>query len=534
MVTRRMAVVMVLVALLGGALSLPVSSSQEQTILRVSPTSLNFEDEVGETPRAKLLTLVNTGEAVLHWQATTDVDWIILGAPKGSMAGKQVIRLLILVNTQGLGAGVRQGTVTLKNLDVEEAPTQVAVKLTLRDPARLEVSPSSLSFSAQEGGGNPSSKALTIQNTGGKTLSWTASENLEWLRLSGTKGTLGAGESTQMTVTVDVSGLSASNNKGQIVVLAIGAQGSPLFVDVTLKVTGRPRRPAGSAPTGMVEVPGGSFEMGDSFKEGQSDELPVHTVNVSGFYMDQFEVTKGMWDEVASWASGHRYDIGPSNGTGQAANHPVQNVSWYEVVKWANARSEKEGLTPCYYTNSGQSMVYRQGQVDVKNEWVKWDTDCYRLPTEAEWEKAARGGAARHRFPWSDVDTIDKSRANYEGGNNESYDKGGPSGNPSCAASSDPRTCVVGSFVANGYGLFDMGGNVWEWNWDWYDSRLYASSSGRNPRGPASGSGRVSRGGGWFDFAFGVRVAHRFLSGPGDEFGFVGFRLVRAVSSLPS
>jgi len=91
----------------------------------------------------------------------------------------------------------------------------------------------------------------------------------------------------------------------------------------------------------MVLIPAGSFQMGDSFDEGDSDELPVHTVTVSAFYMDQYEVTKGLWDEVAHWASAHGYDIGPANGMGKAVDYPVLSVNWYEVVKWCNARSEK-------------------------------------------------------------------------------------------------------------------------------------------------------------------------------------------------
>jgi len=507
MAIRRIGVVMVLVALLGLSWSASVVLlGQGQAVLRVEPSSLSFEAQAGgEHADPGFLTLANDGEGLLKWKASTDVDWITLGAPAGKLSGGREIHLLVLANTEGLKAGVRQGTITIEDPEAQGSPAIVDVTLTLRDPPKLEVSPSSLSFSAQEGGGNPSSKALTIQNTGGQPLSWTASENLDWLKLSGTKGTVDAGEGERVTVTVDVSGLSAGNNKGQILLFSRNAKNSPLFVDVTLTVIGRPRaEQPGSAPAGMVEVPGGSFQMGDSFNEGQSNELPVHTVEVSGFYMDKFEVTKGMWNEVASWASSHGYDIGPGDGGGQGGNHPVTFVTWYEAVKWANARSEKEGLVPVYYTSSTQSTIYRKGSVDVQNSWVKWEADGYWLPTEAEWEKAARGGTTGHRFPWSDVDTIDKSRANYRGGNNESYDKGGPSGNPSCAANSGVRTCSVGNFV------------------------------GRNPRGPVSGSFRVLRGGSWIHNAFFVRVANRGSLGPGGEFNNVGFRLVRAVSSLPS
>ncbi len=118
-------------------------------------------------------------------------------------------------------------------------------------------------------------------------------------------------------------------------------------------------------PSGMVLIPTGEFLMGDTFKEGGDDEWPLHTVSVSAFYMDKYEVTKKLWDEVASWAAEHGYDIWSGSVAAKGANHPVIYVTWYQAVKWANARSEKEGLTPCYYTDSTQATVYRTGMVDV-------------------------------------------------------------------------------------------------------------------------------------------------------------------------
>ena len=167
------------------------------------------------------------------------------------------------------------------------------------------------------------------------------------------------------------------------------------------------------AAVGMVLIPAGSFAMGNCMGpgDGDSDELPLHTVFVSAFYMDTHLVSKALWDQVYQWAitNGYRFDYA---GLGKAASHPVQTINWYDVVKWCNARSEKEGRTPAYYTAAAQTNVYRTGQTNVLNGWVKW-TAGYRLPTEAEWEKSARGGAAGHRFPWSDVDTISHTRANY-------------------------------------------------------------------------------------------------------------------------
>jgi formylglycine-generating enzyme required for sulfatase activity len=253
-----------------------------------------------------------------------------------------------------------------------------------------------------------------------------------------------------------------------------------------------------AAPSGMALIPAGSFTMGNCMdpSEGASDELPLHTVYVSAFYMDKYLVTKSLWDSVYQWATNHGYSFDYA-GSGKAANHPVQTLAWYDMVKWCNARSEKEGCVPAYYTSGAQATVYRTGQEDVASDWVNWSAG-YRLPTEAEWEKAARGGASGQRFPWGN--TISWSQANYfayplsAGG--YAYDIDPTSDfNPTFATSDIPFTSPVGYFAANGYGLYDMAGNVWEWCWDLYAS--YSLSPGTDPRGPASGSGRVLRGCGW-------------------------------------
>jgi len=267
----------------------------------------------------------------------------------------------------------------------------------------------------------------------------------------------------------------------------------------------RPNAPTVAAPpsAAMALVRGGAFQMGDAFNEGNSDERPVRTVIVSAFYIDRFEVTKGLWDEVATWAQAHGYDIGPGSTSGTGPGHPAAIVSWYEAVKWANARSEKEGLTPCYMVSGS---VYRSATSVNQSADVScnWSAGGYRLPTEAEWEKAARGEAVARRYPWGDTDEIDASRANYN----------------------SHGTTPVGSFAANGYGLYDMAGNVWEWCWDWYGDDL---PGGVDPRGPASGSRRVYRGGSWDFYAVVCRVAHRSYSEPDYGSRDLGFRLVRTV-----
>jgi sulfatase modifying factor 1 len=278
-------------------------------------------------------------------------------------------------------------------------------------------------------------------------------------------------------------------------------------------------------PPDMALIPAGSFTMGNCMdpSEGNSSELPLHTVYVSAFYMDRYEVTKALWDTVKSWNGGNGYSYDYA-GSGKASTHPVQTIDWYDCVKWCNARSQKEGLTPCYYTDSGLTLVYKTNQAAP---FVKWAANGYRLPTEAEWEKAARGGASGHRFPWSDVDTITQSRANYysywSGGvPYYPYDVNPTSGyHPTFNDGVYPYTSPVGYFAANGYGLYDMAGNVWEWCWDWYGA--YSSSSQTDPRGPASGASRGSRGGSCSYYARTCRTAIRYQLNPtlsGDNIGF--------------
>ena len=285
-----------------------------------------------------------------------------------------------------------------------------------------------------------------------------------------------------------------------------------------------------TAPTGMALIPAGTFQMGDTYNtynERDSDELPVHSVYVSAFYMDRYEVTKALWDEVYIWATTHGYSFDyRDSGQGKAPNHPAHTMTWYDAVKWCNARSEKEGMAPAYYTDSALTTRYRSGQVAP---YVNWSASGYRLPTEAEWEKAARGGASGHRFPWSDTDNITHSRANYICTSKYSYDTSPTRGcHPAFASGGSPYTSPAGYFAPNGYGLYDMAGNISEWCWDWHKRSYYGSAPSSNPRGPGSGSYRVQRGGGWLYDAGSCRAAIRIERIPTSRTDEGGFRSVRA------
>jgi formylglycine-generating enzyme required for sulfatase activity len=283
------------------------------------------------------------------------------------------------------------------------------------------------------------------------------------------------------------------------------------------------------APTNMALILAGSFQMGDNL-DSLSDALPIHTVDVSAFYIDKSEVTKKLWDEVYQWAitNGYNFEFGAQS---VASNHPVHSITWYDAAKWCNARSEQEGRVPAYYTSLAQTNVYRSGQINLQAYWVQWNAG-YRLPTEAEWEKAARGGVDGNRFPWSDTNTIAHSRANYFSfwqGEQPfyPYDVSSTSGyHPMFSAGAVPYTSPAGYFAANGYGLYDMAGNVWEWCWDWWSDNYYSSSPGSNPLGTPSGSYRILRGGSWATDASGCRTANRGNGTPESSFNSIGFRSV--------
>ncbi len=191
-------------------------------------------------------------------------------------------------------------------------------------------------------------------------------------------------------------------------------------------------------------------------------------------------------------------------------------VSWYGVVKWLNARSEKEERTPVYYTDLAQTEIYKTGQADLTNGMVKWTANGYRLPTEAEWEYAARAGTTTRFYTGSCIST---DQANYDG---TFYNNLCPMGQHRGGKT------AVGSFAANPWGLHDMAGNVAEWIWDRYGA--YSSSPVTNPKGPDSGWDRMWRGGAWDSADRFLRSANRGkfspdLSGPlSAQSCYLGFR----------
>jgi formylglycine-generating enzyme required for sulfatase activity len=254
----------------------------------------------------------------------------------------------------------------------------------------------------------------------------------------------------------------------------------------------------------FVRIPAGSFTMGCTAGQSDcgSDEKPAHSVRLSNdFLMGKTEVTQGQWKALMG--------RNPSHSTSCGVNCPVEEVQWWGALRFANKVSAAEGLAACYaISRDGDVLkggVTRSVTIASRSGKV---TDCegYRLPTEAEWEYAARGGQ----------DLL------YSGSNTASdvawyYDN------------SSLHTHPVATKQPNAWGLYDMSGNVWEWTWDWYDRSYYSNSSGTDPEGPNSGSDRVERGGGWYSPASRHRVANRNLNDPRYFNYAVGFRLARTL-----
>jgi hypothetical protein len=231
------------------------------------------------------------------------------------------------------------------------------------------------------------------------------------------------------------------------------------------------------APAGFVYVAAGTLPSSSQLS-GQS---------VAAFYIAKTETTWGQWQSVRTYAAANGYDIGNS-GTGNGDDYPVQNVSWYQVVKWCNARSEQEGLTPVYRVNGS---VYKTGE---SAPTVDATANGYRLPTEAQWEFAARGGVSTQNYEYS--------------GSNDIYAVAWWYYN----AYNSPRP--VATKLANELGVSDMSGSVWEWCESWYPGY--------------EGAFRVLRGGSWDYVASYCRVANRDYYYPSDSFGSIGFRVARS------
>ena len=259
--------------------------------------------------------------------------------------------------------------------------------------------------------------------------------------------------------------------------------------------------PAGYVPEGMVLIPAGTNSVSDS------DFGDYALVVSNALFVDATEVTKAQWDAVYNWAVGNGYSFGQM-GFGKETNHPVHTVNWYDCIKWCNARSDMIGKTPFYMVDSS---IYKTGETDPD---YNLEANGFRLPTSDEWEYASRGGLSNQRFPWGD--TINHDDANYTAnGFAFSYDTSSYTNytpHPDYDDGGRPYTSPVGEFAANGYGLYDMSGNLWEWCGDWYPGQV--------------GTKRVIRGSSWEEYAGYARCGFVSQYSPDLSFETLGFRAV--------
>lgn len=277
-----------------------------------------------------------------------------------------------------------------------------------------------------------------------------------------------------------------------------------------------------NVPDNMIFIKGGVFQMGDQFGDGGFDEAPVHAVALSDFYLSRTELTVGEFADfieatgytttaekegdsyvyTSKWETKKgvtwRDDTEGKNRPVSEYNHPVIHVSWYDAVAYCNWLSGQHGLTP----------VYRMSGTTVTSDWK---ANGYRLPTEAEWEYAARSGGKKKKWTGTSTESSLSQFANHSG-KKDGYE----------------RTAPVGMLRANNLGLADMTGNVLEWCWDWYGSDYYGESSGGNPRGPRTDSNRVLRGGSWYFNPKYCRASLRYRNNPDNRHGSFGFRLARS------
>ena len=257
---------------------------------------------------------------------------------------------------------------------------------------------------------------------------------------------------------------------------------------------------ATSAPN-LARIPGGDFLMGAS--DAEEDERPVHRVYVSEFFVGRFPVTH---DEYARFV--------------RATGHPVPAIRGLPLIAAAGRDTLfKEMAAPYVWEKSEPPAGHGSHpivlvQVDDALAYCRWLSDslgrAVRLPTEAEWEKAARGGVEGHRYPWGD--DIDPARCNFLADPSVKRQRG---------------TRPTGTFPPNPYGLYDMSGNVWEWVADWYGAEYYGNGDQRDPRGPSSGTMRIVRGGSWVNNDVSMlRCAYRHKVPPDTYAYSVGFRIV--------
>ena len=423
----------------------------------------------GQTPATPEISLDNNGlefsaesgskafniKSNTSWTVSSDQTWCSVSPSSGSNNGS--VKVKVSENTQ---ISARTATITVKT----DAGTRTVSVTQNGASGQVSLSVSTMEFAAGSGGRIFSIKSNTT---------WAVSSDKNWCSVSPTSGsgdgsvTVSVDENTSTSSRTATITVESATIKRTLAVTQNGVTPTPTPASQDRSFT------VGGVTFKMIAVEGGTFTMGATSEQGSDaydNEKPTHSVTLSSYSIGETEVTQALWQAV----------MGSNPSYFSGSNKPVEEVSWDDC----------------------QDFIRKLNALTGEN---------FRLPTEAEWEYAARGGNKSRGYKYAGSNTL---------GNVAWYRDNIPS---QSSGSAGYGTQVVATKSPNELGLYDMSGNVFEWCQDWYGS--YSSGNQTNPTGPSSGSERVFRGGGWYLNAWGCRVSYRSDDTPDGRNSLIGLRL---------
>ena len=453
-----------------GDMQLPIKAEVSRSFCFTDASGEELQEVVlSDVAQQYPFRIKNTGSDALTWELAA-VDWAEWlqwrGKTEGTLAVGESESLTLRIIRE-LGEGTYETRINLSSNGGEKTlyvKITVAMACQLEDKNGAEISELDME--------RATSGSFKIKNSGTGKLTWEILPvEADWLTLGNKQsGDLQPCISETIDVTIDPSLLTEGDNQTTVNVRTNAG-------DKQLQIKAYRPKLSDFLPE-MVYVEGGTFMMGGTEEQGDDasdNEKPVHEVTLSNFYIGKYEITQAQWEFIMETTVAQQRDkANPSfDLPGVGDDYPMYYVSWEDAVEFCEKLSQRTGKT-------------------------------YRLPTEAEWEYAARGGQHADGTKYAGSNTLD--------------DVAWHSGN------SWEKTHPVGQKQPNGLGLYDMSGSEWEWCWDRYGD--YSGSAESNPQGPTSGALRVSRGGSWGSSAVYCRVSYRNHNSPDLRHGIIGFRIV--------